>query len=406
MATRIAVAGGTGTVGRLVTEFVRQRGHDAVVLSRSTGIDLVTGAGLDTVLAGVDAVIDVSNTLSMSAAASVRHFQTTAQVLADAERRAGVRHHVLLSIVGVDAPHSSGYYRGKLAQERAVAAAGVPWTLLRTTQFHEFAQQLFQRTRFGPFVLVPAMRSQPVAAREVAARLVELAEGAPAGRVTDLAGPRVERIAELARRYARASRASGLVVELPLPGAVGRAMRQAGLLPAPDADVRGPAYADWLIEQTGSDGVARMPRTVGIAGIPIMRSPLPAPPEPSLSNARELVARLRTAGMPIALTVHGDERRLPAAVDQAAFRALQEAVSLVLMRTRGVEADAVVRYLPNAVEIEVTHGAARLTPQASRSETLNRSRAQVRRLGGAVSSGPTTEGGFRLAATIPIPTPT
>jgi uncharacterized protein YbjT (DUF2867 family) len=408
MATRIAVAGGTGTVGRLVTEFVRQRGHDAVVLSRSTGIDLVTGAGLDTVLAGVDAVIDVSNTLSMSAAASIRHFQTTAQVLATAELRAGVRHHVLLSIVGVDAPHTSGYgyYRGKLAQERAVAGSGVPWTLLRATQFHEFAQQLFQRTRFGPFVLVPAMRAQPVAAREVAARLVELAEGAPAGRVSDVAGPRVERIAELARRYARAAGASGVVVELPLPGAVGRAMRQGGLLPAPAADVRGPAYADWLLEQTGSDGVARMPRTVGIAGIPIMRSPLPAPPEPSLSNARELVARLRTAGMPIALTVHGDERRLPAAVDQAAFRALQEAVSLVLMRTRGVEADAVVRYLPHAVEIEVTHGAARLTPQASRSETLNRSRAQVRRLGGAVSSGPTTEGGFRLAATIPIPTPT
>lgn len=401
----IAVAGGTGWVGRLVVEAVRAAGDTPIVLARSTGVDLTTGKGLSEALSGASVVIDVSNVSTIRRKKSVAFFEAATTHLLAAEQQAGVTHHIALSIVGCDRV-DFGYYYGKRRQEELVLAGPVPATVLRATQFHEFAQQLFQRTRFGPFVLVPAMRAQPVAAREVAARLVELAEGAPAGRVSDVAGPRVERIAELARRYARAAGASGVVVELPLPGAVGRAMRQGGLLPAPDADVRGPAYADWLLEQTGSDGVARMPRTVGIAGIPIMRSPLPAPPEPSLSNARELVARLRTAGMPIALTVHGDERRLPAAVDQAAFRALQEAVSLVLMRTRGVEADAVVRYLPHAVEIEVTHGAARLTPQASRSETLNRSRAQVRRLGGAVSSGPTTEGGFRLAATIPIPTPT
>ncbi|WP_211217941.1 NAD(P)H-binding protein [Microbacterium luticocti] len=403
MAQRIAIAGGTGTVGRLVVEIARAHGHDAVVISRSTGVDLVSGDGLDTVLAGVDTVIDVSNTSSMSATASVRHFETTTRTLLDAETRVGVRHHIVLSIVGIDDEKGYGYYQGKRAQERAVAAGRVAYTILRATQFHEFAQQMFERMKFGPFVLVPTMRSQPIAAREVAARLVELAEGAPAGRVTDIAGPRVERMAELARRYGRAAGLPGRVVELSLPGAPGRQMRDGSLLAGTAAEVRGPSYAQWLVEQTGSDGEVKAPRGVGIGGIPIVRGPLPTPPEPSLSNARELVAQLRTAGMPIALTVTGVERPLPAAIDEAAFRALQEAVALVLTHTRGADATATVRYLVHAVEVEVAHGPGRRTSSADQSAELRRSRTEVRRLGGVVSSETTADGGLRIVAAIPTP---
>ncbi|QAY58777.1 SDR family oxidoreductase [Microbacterium protaetiae] len=401
---RIAIAGGTGTVGRLVTDLVRRHGHEPVVISRSTGIDLLSGDGLDAVLAGVDAVIDVTSTASMSAAASIRFFETATRNLLAAEQRAGVRHHVVLSIIGIDSVEKGyGYYQGKRAQEHMVQTGPIPSSLLRATQFHEFARQMFERMKVGPFVLVPTMRSQPIEAAEVAARLVELAEGVPAGRVTDIAGPRVERMADLARRYGRAAGLPGRVVELSLPGGSGRQMRDGSLLAGTSAQLRGQDFTTWLRQQTGSDGEAKAQRPMGVAGIPLVRAPLPQPPEPSLTNARELIAGLQTAGMPITLTIDGDERRLPVNIDEAAFRALQEGVGLVLTRTRGVDAAATVRYLAQAVEIEVSHGPGRVTPHAQLSATLSRSRTEIRRLGGAVASGPTADGGFRVSATIPTP---
>ncbi|GAA3760399.1 hypothetical protein GCM10022240_11300 [Microbacterium kribbense] len=404
MATRIVIAGGTGTVGRLVTEIAAGRGHETAVISRSTGIDLRTGDGLDAVLRAGDVVIDVSGSQAMSASAAIRDFETMTRNLLAAEEHAGIRHHVVLSIVGVDTSENGyGYYQGKLAQERAVAAGAVPWTLLRATQFHEFAGQMAERMKFGPFVLVPRMRSQPIAARAVATRLVDLAEGKPAGRVGDVAGPRIERMAELTRRYLRAKGLPGHVVEMSLPGAFGRQMRDGSLLAGVHTHLAEQTFAQWLVEQTGSDGQAKTPRPVGIAGIPIVRAPLPDAPEPSLSNARELIAGLTTAGMPITLRIEGAERPLPPRIDEAAFRALQEGVGLVLSRARGVDAAAVVRYLPHAVEVEVSHEPGGLTPQASQSTSLSRSRSTVRALGGAVDSGDRADGVFWVSATIPTP---
>lgn len=243
---KIAVAGGTGMVGRHVVDVVRERGHHAVILSRSTGVNLVTGTGLADALAGVDIVIDVSSTRTLSDAQSRAFFGAVTRHLLDAELTAGVGHHVALSIVGVDlAPYS--YYAGKLQQEELVARGPVPWTILRATQFHEFGSQLLQRMRFGPFVVVPRMQSQPVAAREVAERLVELAMAAPAGRVPDLAGPRVERMADMVRRTAAASGVRGLIVEVPIPGAYGRAMRDGTLLARPGADIGAQTFDEWVV---------------------------------------------------------------------------------------------------------------------------------------------------------------
>ena len=175
---KIAIAGGTGTVGRLVVDAAQERWHEVVVLTRSNGVDVTAGSGIVAALAGVDVVIDVLNVTTLKKAEAVAFYETTTENLLDAERQAGVAHHVALSIVGIDTS-PSGYYEGKLAQERGVKAGQVPWTILRATQFHEFAPQMFGTLRQGPVVPIPIMATQPVAAREVAEMRVEIAEASP-----------------------------------------------------------------------------------------------------------------------------------------------------------------------------------------------------------------------------------
>jgi uncharacterized protein YbjT (DUF2867 family) len=251
---KLAVAGGTGAVGRHVVDRARELGHEPVVLTRSTGVDLTTGAGLAAALAGIDAVIDVASVQTQSAATSREFFGGVTRNLLAAETTAGVRHHVALGIVGTDlAPF--GYYAGKQLQEQLVEAGDVPWTILRATQFHEFVGQIVSQTTFGPIALVPSMRSQPVAAREVASRLVELATDAPAGRARDLAGPREERMADLARRWLAARGRATRVLEFPLPGGFGRAIRSGVLLPAPGtADLGTETFDEWLAAEVQQRG--------------------------------------------------------------------------------------------------------------------------------------------------------
>lgn len=246
----IAVAGGTGLVGRFVVRIVGERGHDAVVLSRTKGTDLATGEGVREALSGVTAVIDVSNMTTLSAAKSTAFFETATGHLLAAGKYCDVAHHVALSIVGVDRV-PTGYYRGKLAQERAIAAGPLPWTVLRATQFHEFPAQLLRRIA-GPVVPVPVMRTAPVAAREVAARLVDLATGAPAGMARELAGPEVHLLPDLARREVRRQRRHRLVVGVRQPGEAGRLMAGDGLLPQGEHDRGTQSFDDWLAAQSRS----------------------------------------------------------------------------------------------------------------------------------------------------------
>lgn len=242
---KIAVAGGTGAVGALVVDEARTRGHEAVVLARSAGIDLTTGRSLDQALDGVDAVIDTTSIQTQSAEASTAFFTTVTRMLQQAEQRAGVGHHLVLSIVGADlAPHD--YYAGKRAQELLVAEGAVPWTLLRATQFHEFAPQMLKRLGVGPVALAPRMRTQPIAAREVAEHLVTLAEAGPAGEVAPLAGPREENLARMMRAHERAAGRRRAVLEMALPGPFGRALRDGTLLPGRDALLGRQSYDDWL----------------------------------------------------------------------------------------------------------------------------------------------------------------
>ncbi|MBT2534295.1 NAD(P)H-binding protein [Arthrobacter sp. ISL-48] len=242
----IAVAGGTGTVGRHVVSIARERGHRVVSLSRSEGVDLVSGRGLPEALNGIDTVVDVASIPTLARKAAVDFFTAATTNLLRAGKESGVKHHVALSIVGADRA-ATGYYAGKLAQEELVSSGDIPWTILRATQFHEFAGQVLERSSLGPLALVPRMTTQPVAAREVAKALVDAAESGPHGRVADLGGPQVEQLVDMVRAYASTFRQKKkLVVGLTAPGPLWKAMRSGALIPEPGAGVGLQTFDEWM----------------------------------------------------------------------------------------------------------------------------------------------------------------
>ncbi|MET0839385.1 MAG: NAD(P)H-binding protein [Marmoricola sp.] len=241
---RIAVAGATGVVGAYVVEEARSRGHEVVPLARSLGLDVADGDGLDEALTGVDVVIDVLSTTAAGKQARAFFERTTTNLLR-AEERAGVGHHLALSIVGIDGV-PFGYYEAKVRQEELVEAGAVPWTILRATQFHEFAGQLLDRMGTRVVAPVPRMLSQPIAAVEVADALVDRAEAGPGGRVPELAGPEKRQMGELMRKTARARGKGVLVLPVPVPGAFGRAVRDGTLTPKADGPRGTLTFDAWL----------------------------------------------------------------------------------------------------------------------------------------------------------------
>jgi uncharacterized protein YbjT (DUF2867 family) len=248
---RIVVAGGIGVLGRHVADAVRAAGHDPVPVSRRSGTDLLRSEGLADLLRGASAVIDVSSTSSISTKESVRFFGTVTRNLLAAERAAGVPHHVGVSIIGaVKVP--AYYYAGKALQEDILMKEQGGWSLLRTTQFHEFAAQLAARGKFGPLQIVPSMRSQPVAAAEVAVELVGIALGEPRGLEPDLAGPREESMTDMVRRYLAATGRRRPVLGVSMPGAWGRGMRDGSILPGPGAHLGRQTFEEWLVALRGT----------------------------------------------------------------------------------------------------------------------------------------------------------
>lgn len=246
---RLVIAGATGTVGRYVVEAARSRGHEIVALSRASGQDLMNGSGLTSAMAGAHAVIDVTSTRTTSAAKATAFFTTVTHHLQRAEIEAGVSHHVGLSIVGIDGL-DAGYYAGKLAHERAISDGPVAWSLLRATQFHEFAEQIAQRASLGPVVAVPKMLMRPVAARDVGTRLVDLAEGQPVEYATDLAGPRDEVLIDMVRRMFVFDGVKRHCFPLALPGKIWRSAASGSLRGNRDAERGNIGFDEWL---TSSD---------------------------------------------------------------------------------------------------------------------------------------------------------
>jgi uncharacterized protein YbjT (DUF2867 family) len=197
---RIAVAGATGHIGALTVSALEGRGHDVVRISRSLGVDCLTGEGLNEALEGVDAVVDVTNIAATDRAEAVASFGSITRNLLAAEHHAGVRHHVLLSIVGVDRVEGNAHYAGKREQERLVADGPVPWTIVPATQFHDFATLVTSWTeRDGDATIAPLL-VQPIAPSDVADILAEVAPGEPQGRYPDIAGPEPQDLVDMARR--------------------------------------------------------------------------------------------------------------------------------------------------------------------------------------------------------------
>ncbi|GAA1230845.1 NAD(P)H-binding protein [Microbacterium phyllosphaerae] len=240
-------------VGRHTVEAAQAAGHDVVALSRATGADVVNGVGLDEALHGVDAVIDVTNTTTLSAAKAVTFFETATRNLLAAGERAGVGHHVALSIVGIDGIDAS-YYAGKLAQERAVAAGSVPFTIARAGQFHEFAGQLLSGMS-GPVAVMPKLLMRPVAAREVGAHLVRVAEVGAIGRARDLVGPRDEVLVDVARRQLAFDGVRRRVLGVRLPGAYGRGLASGSLRGGTDSLQGEITFDEWLRSEDHVRGV-------------------------------------------------------------------------------------------------------------------------------------------------------
>jgi uncharacterized protein YbjT (DUF2867 family) len=242
---RIAVAGASGRAGRHVVDVLEERGHEVVAMSRSTGVDVVTGAGLAEALEGVEAIVDVATGPSPEQAAATAFFAASARNLQQEGQRAGVGRIVVASIVGTDR-FAGGYGAAKLAHERALLDGPIPAVVLRATQFHELVGQLMDWGRRGDVVQVPKMRTQPVAARTVAEALVELATSPELGpQLSELAGPREESLVELATLLA-ARRGDPARVEAVSSGPDAELNEGGALLPGPAATLAGPTFADWL----------------------------------------------------------------------------------------------------------------------------------------------------------------
>lgn len=243
---KIAVAGATGRVGRHTADVLEERGHEVVRMSRATGVDLISGEGLDDALAGVQSIVDAATGPSPDEDEATRFFKTSAHNLQGAGQRAGVARIVVVSIVATD-HYAGGYGAAKVAHERALQAGPIPALVLRATQFHEFVEQLMQWGMRGDAVYLPRMQTQLVAARAVGEVLADLATGAANAPMSEIGGPRAERLAEMAALLA--SRNGGMrIEELPVdrhdPDSV--LMAEGGLLPGPDAILAGPTFEEWL----------------------------------------------------------------------------------------------------------------------------------------------------------------
>jgi len=244
---RIAVVGATGTAGVPIAAALEDAGHEIRRLSRRSEthpVDLRTGAGLDAALTGCETVIDASNVAGRTKEARALLVEGNRRLLA-AEARAGVSHHVCLSIVGIERV-PIGYYRVKLEQERVVREAGIPWSVVRSTQFHQLLDWAFgalARARVLPAAQAPL---QPVDPVEVASAVAMVTSGEPLNGTTTVAGPRPEQIAELARTWKVARGRPAILLPVPLLGKAGSGLR-AGALTHPTPDHRGTrTFADWL----------------------------------------------------------------------------------------------------------------------------------------------------------------
>jgi uncharacterized protein YbjT (DUF2867 family) len=252
---KIVVIGGTGRVGSDVVRRLTAHGHDAVPAAPNTGVNTITGEGLADVMVGADVVVDVANAPNWEDDAVLEFFTTSTRNQMAAEREAGVGHHLAVSIVGCDLLPDSGYLRAKVAEEREVIAGGVPYTILRATQFLEFLPQTVEAGAEGDTVRVPTGLMQFVAARDVAATVAELATGAPAGGRVELGGPEVLSLDAWARRLFATTGDDRTVIADPHARYFGTELHGGELTTGEGARIGTIDFDTWIV--TAGEGAAR-----------------------------------------------------------------------------------------------------------------------------------------------------
>jgi uncharacterized protein YbjT (DUF2867 family) len=243
---KIVVIGGTGLIGKKVVTNLRQKGHEVVGASPSSGVNTVTGEGLAQVLVGAQVVVDVANAPSWEDNAVLAFFETSGRNLLAAEAAAGVARHVALSVVGTDRLLASGYFRAKMAQERLIKASPIPYTIVRATQFFEFVSGIAQSATQGQTVRVPSVLMQPIAADDVAAVVSDVALAQPLNGTLEVAGPEPIRQDDLVRQFLTATGDARKVITDPKALYYGIAVNDQSLTPGDNPRIGPTRFEDWL----------------------------------------------------------------------------------------------------------------------------------------------------------------
>jgi len=243
---KIVVIGGTGLIGSKAVAILRQRGHEAVAASPNTGVDTITGQGLGEAMTAAQVVIDLSNSPSFADEPVLRFFQTSGRNLVAAEAAAGVRHHVVLSIVGTDRSPDNGYFRAKVAQEKVIQSSGIPYTIIRSTQFMEFLRAIAASGTDGDVVRISPGLFQPIAADDVAAFVADVALAPPRNGIVEIAGPERAPFDEFVARYLKVIGDPRRVVRDPEARYFGSLVEERSLVPLGDARLGRIGFDEWI----------------------------------------------------------------------------------------------------------------------------------------------------------------
>jgi uncharacterized protein YbjT (DUF2867 family) len=249
---KIVVIGGTGLIGSKLVTKLRQQGHEVLAASPDSGVNTLTGEGLAAALAGAQVVVDLANSPSFEDAAVLRFFETAGRNLLAAEAAANVKHHVALSIVGADRLKDSGYMRAKIAQEGLIEASGIPYTILRSTQFFEFMGRVADSFSDGKMLRVPPAMVQPIFSDDVVAALAEIALNPPTNATVEVAGPEKLRFDELIRRLLRKNNDAREVTTDIHARYFGTELNDQSLVPAGKSRLGGTQFESWLSRATSA----------------------------------------------------------------------------------------------------------------------------------------------------------
>ena len=245
---KIVVIGGSGLIGSKVVEKLKGQGHEVIAASPSTGVNTITGEGLSQAMVDASVVVDLANSPSFADKDVLEFFEASGRNIFAAEIAAGVKHHVALSVVGTDRLTQSGYFRGKIAQEKLIRESGVPYTIVHSTQFFEFLGGIAQAGSSGDDVRISPALFQPISSGDVAAAVVDYAIGIPCNDIVEIAGPERVRLSDLVRRYMELTSDSRRVIEDEHARYFGAELKRDTLLPSVNPRLGSIDFDSWFAQ--------------------------------------------------------------------------------------------------------------------------------------------------------------